>query len=61
VSALAVWMADRVTAAAISEVVDVKDALSWYLGALGELRAALLVHEGTHANIDDARLTAAVP
>jgi DNA-binding transcriptional MerR regulator len=34
--------ADRVTAAAISEVVDVKDALSWYLGALGELRAALL-------------------
>jgi DNA-binding transcriptional MerR regulator len=33
--------ADRVTAAAISEVVDVKDALSWYLGALGELRAAL--------------------
>jgi DNA-binding transcriptional MerR regulator/effector-binding domain-containing protein len=34
--------ADRVTAAAISEVVDVKDALSWYLGALGELQAALL-------------------
>ena len=34
--------ADRVTAAAISEVVDVKDALSWYLGALGELSAALL-------------------
>jgi DNA-binding transcriptional MerR regulator len=33
--------ADRVTAAAISEVVDVKDALTWYLGALGELRAAL--------------------
>ena len=33
--------ADRVTAAAISEVVDVKDALSWYLGALGELRASL--------------------
>jgi DNA-binding transcriptional MerR regulator len=33
--------AARVTAAAISEVVDVKDALSWYLGALGELRAAL--------------------
>src|SRR5882762_5388827 len=33
--------ADRVTAAAISEVVDVKDALSWYLGALGELRATL--------------------
>jgi hypothetical protein len=27
----------RVTAAAISEVVDIKDALSWYLGALGEL------------------------
>jgi DNA-binding transcriptional MerR regulator len=34
--------ADRITAAAISEVVDVKDALSWYLGALGELNAALL-------------------
>ena len=34
--------ADRVTAAAISEVVDGKDALSWYLGALGELSAALL-------------------
>jgi DNA-binding transcriptional MerR regulator len=33
--------ADRVTAAAISEVVDIKDALSWYIGALGELRAAL--------------------
>jgi DNA-binding transcriptional MerR regulator/effector-binding domain-containing protein len=33
--------ADQVTAAAISEVVDVKDALSWYLGALGELHAAL--------------------
>ena len=30
--------ADQVTAAAISEVVDVKDALSWYLGALGELQ-----------------------
>jgi DNA-binding transcriptional MerR regulator len=33
--------ADRVTAAAISEVVQVKDALSWYLGALGELHAVL--------------------
>jgi DNA-binding transcriptional MerR regulator len=33
--------ADQVTAAAISEVVAVKDALSWYLGALGELRASL--------------------
>ena len=33
--------ADRIAAAAISEVVDVKDALSWYLGALGELHAAL--------------------
>jgi DNA-binding transcriptional MerR regulator len=32
---------DRVAAAAISEVVDVKDALAWYLSALGELRAAL--------------------
>jgi DNA-binding transcriptional MerR regulator len=33
--------ADQVNAAAISEVVATKDALSWYLGALGELRAAL--------------------
>jgi DNA-binding transcriptional MerR regulator len=33
--------ADRIAAAAISEVVDVKAALSWYLGALGELHAAL--------------------
>lgn len=33
--------AEQVIAAAISEVVDVKDALSWYLGALGELHAAL--------------------
>jgi DNA-binding transcriptional MerR regulator len=33
--------ADQVTAAAISDVVDVKDLLSWYMGALGELRAAL--------------------
>jgi DNA-binding transcriptional MerR regulator len=33
--------AEEVTAAAISEVVHVKDALSWYLGALGELHAAL--------------------
>src|SRR5580658_7333082 len=33
--------AEQVTAAAISEVVDVKDALSWYLGAIGELHAAL--------------------
>jgi DNA-binding transcriptional MerR regulator len=33
--------ADRVMAAAIIEVVDAKDALTWYLGALGELRAAL--------------------
>jgi DNA-binding transcriptional MerR regulator len=32
---------EQVTAAAISEVVQVKDALSWYLGALGELHAAL--------------------
>jgi DNA-binding transcriptional MerR regulator len=32
---------EQVTAAAISEVVHVKDALSWYLGALGELHAAL--------------------
>src|ERR1700722_806543 len=34
--------AQQVTAAAISEVVNVEDALSWYLGALGELSAALL-------------------
>jgi DNA-binding transcriptional MerR regulator len=33
--------ADQVTAAAITEVVHVKDALSWYLGALGELHATL--------------------
>jgi DNA-binding transcriptional MerR regulator/effector-binding domain-containing protein len=33
--------ADQVTAAAIGEVVHIKDALSWYLGALGELHAAL--------------------
>jgi len=33
--------ADAVNAAAISEVVHVRDALSWYLGALGELHAAL--------------------
>jgi DNA-binding transcriptional MerR regulator len=32
---------DQMTTAAISEVVQVKDALSWYLGALGELYAAL--------------------
>jgi DNA-binding transcriptional MerR regulator len=33
--------AEQVTAAAISEVINVKDALPWYLGALGELKAAL--------------------
>jgi DNA-binding transcriptional MerR regulator len=32
---------EQVAAAAISEVVHVKDALPWYLGALGELKAAL--------------------
>jgi DNA-binding transcriptional MerR regulator len=32
---------EQTTAAAISEVVHVKDALPWYLGALGELHAAL--------------------
>jgi DNA-binding transcriptional MerR regulator len=32
---------DRVTAAAISQVVRVEDALSWFLGALGEINAAL--------------------
>jgi len=34
---------DAATAAAITQVVDVKDALSWYQGALGELRATLAV------------------
>src|ERR1700730_7512614 len=43
--------ADRVTAAAISEVVDVKDALSWYMGALGEL----------HADLTTQRLSATGP
>jgi DNA-binding transcriptional MerR regulator/effector-binding domain-containing protein len=33
--------ADQTDAAAISEVVAVKDAVSWYLGALGELHAVL--------------------
>lgn len=33
--------AEQVSAAAISEVVHAKDALPWFLGALGELRAAL--------------------
>jgi DNA-binding transcriptional MerR regulator len=33
--------ADEVTAASISDVVHVEDALSWYLGALGELHASL--------------------
>jgi DNA-binding transcriptional MerR regulator len=33
--------AAQVSAAAISEVVAVKDLLTWYLGALGELRAVL--------------------
>jgi DNA-binding transcriptional MerR regulator len=42
---------DRITAAAISEVVDIKDALSWYLGALGELRAALLAQRMTPTGI----------
>jgi DNA-binding transcriptional MerR regulator len=32
---------DSVSAAAISQVVRVEDALSWFLGALGELHAAL--------------------
>jgi DNA-binding transcriptional MerR regulator len=32
---------DAAASAAIAEVVDVKDALSWYQGALGELRATL--------------------
>jgi DNA-binding transcriptional MerR regulator len=32
--------ADQVTAAAIGDVVDVKDLLSWYLGAVCELHAA---------------------
>jgi DNA-binding transcriptional MerR regulator len=32
---------DRMSAAAISEVIRVEDALSWFLGALGELQAVL--------------------
>jgi len=32
---------DSVTAVAVSEVIDVEDALSWYQGALGELYATL--------------------
>jgi DNA-binding transcriptional MerR regulator len=39
--------AEQVTAAAISEVVNAKDALSWYLGALGELHAALAAQRVT--------------
>jgi effector-binding domain-containing protein len=39
--------AERVNAAAISEVVAVKDALSWYQGALGELRAVLAAQRKT--------------
>lgn len=33
--------AEQVAAAAISEAIHVKDALPWYLGALGELKAVL--------------------
>ena len=32
---------DRVSTASITEVVHVEDALSWFLGALGELQAVL--------------------
>ena len=39
--------AEQVTAAAIIEVVAVKDALSWYLGALGELSASLSAQRKT--------------
>jgi DNA-binding transcriptional MerR regulator len=39
--------ADQVNAAAISEVVAVKDLLSWYQGALGELCAALSAQRKT--------------
>ena len=39
--------ADQVNAVAISEVVAVKDALSWYLGALGEMRAVLSAQRQT--------------
>jgi len=38
-----------VNAAAISEVLAVKDALSWYVGALGELRAVLSAQRKTVA------------
>jgi DNA-binding transcriptional MerR regulator len=39
--------AEQVNAAAISEVVHVRDALPWYLGALGELNAALAAQRVT--------------
>jgi DNA-binding transcriptional MerR regulator len=38
---------EQVNAAAISEVVHVEDALPWYLGALGELNAALAAQRVT--------------
>jgi effector-binding domain-containing protein len=40
---------DAVSAAAIREVVRVEDALSWFLGALGELHAALAAQRITAA------------
>jgi hypothetical protein len=40
---------DPVTAAAISEVVHMKDALSWFSGALGEPHAALAAQRVTPA------------
>jgi DNA-binding transcriptional MerR regulator len=40
---------DPVTAAAISEFVDMKDALSWFSGALGELHATLAAQRVTPA------------
>jgi DNA-binding transcriptional MerR regulator len=40
---------DSVSAASISQVVRVEDALSWFLGALGELHAALAAQRITSA------------
>jgi DNA-binding transcriptional MerR regulator len=39
-------------AAAVSEVIDVKDASAWYQGALGELHALLAAHKVTPAGPD---------
>jgi DNA-binding transcriptional MerR regulator len=41
-------------AAAVSEVIDAKDASAWYQGALGELHALLAAHKVTPAGPDGA-------